>query len=82
MFKIGDMVVCINNTQSESGVGNNMKGLTYGKVYVINEVSRYPLIKIINDYHERGHYLVERFISFEEVRRTKIEKICSRLGTL
>lgn len=42
MFKIGDMVVCINNTQSESGVGNNMKGLTYGKTYVVNEVSRYP----------------------------------------
>ena len=64
MFKVGDKVVCVNN---EGDVG-----LTMGKIYIIT--STHETI-VVNDLNEDVGYFEYRFISLQEYRKQKIEKI-------
>ncbi len=69
MFQIGDKVVCINST--------GWKSLTVGKTYIIDNIVILDGYEYV--YINRIEYRFSRFISVEENRRLKIEKICSKL---
>ncbi len=84
MFKVGDKVVCIDDSV--------VKGtlipihLTLYKTYTVLKYNDFYLhrddcIHIIDDNHQNKIYFSNKFISLTEYRRLKLEKICSRLVT-
>ncbi len=68
MFQVGDKIICINDV----GVD-----LTIGRVYTIDKVISYSTIKMLFINHFA--YNSKNFITIEEGRRLKLDKICSKL---
>jgi len=81
MFKVGEKIVCINNTVNDNDWQSN---LTIGKQYVVMPVdmSIIPSKKEVVVKNNEGiisSYYNSRFISVTEYRKLKLEKICSKL---
>jgi len=81
MFKVGEKIVCINNTVNDNDWQSN---LTIGKQYVVMSVdmSIIPSKKEVVVKNNEGiisSYYNSRFISVTEYRKLKLEKICSKL---
>ena len=80
MFKVGDIIVCINDgSYKEKGYTMGDIGLTIGKNY---EVARYlgkpfsnGAVNIINDRNESQNYQTYRFVTLAEYRKMKIKKL-------
>lgn len=75
MFNKGDFVVCISNTDS-----SYQPVLTIGKKYEVlyvryDLVSKNGAITIQNDEGEYGIYDLNRFISIEQAREEKLNKL-------
>ncbi len=73
MFKVGDRIVCINDS---------MAGLLLeiNKIYIVDFIHDSVLIDVVDTkYNEIGYFNKNRFISLLEYRRKKLEKICSKL---
>ena len=77
MFKVGDVVVCIDN-------GDNV-GITLYKKYTIAEVhiilDNSCWVSVISNFNRLDSYFAYRFINLSEYRKNKIKKICSKLET-
>lgn len=80
MFRLGEIVVCIDNLKN----GHPSLGLTYGKEYENIEYMgekdddfEQKWIHIINDRNESQSYRACRFVSVSEFRKMKINRICS-----
>ena len=70
-------VVCVNNRDMD-GAMETFVNLTIGKAYeVIGDSASHTVFNIINDIGNRGSYYYERFISLEESREKKLNKILS-----
>ena len=70
-------VVCVNNRDMD-GAMETFVNLTIGKAYeVIGDSTSPTVFNIINDIGNRGSYYYERFISLEESREKKLNKILS-----
>ena len=70
MFKAGDLIVCIDSEYLPTS-------LTIGKRYkVLHNAS---LVEVLNDKNWRHSYSKNRFITLEQDRRIKLERICSNL---
>jgi hypothetical protein len=70
-------VVCINNGEM-SGAVETFVNLTIGKSYEVigdNISPNDSVFTIINDIGNRGSYYFGRFITLEESRNEKIEKL-------
>jgi len=70
-------IVCINNGQM-SGAMETFVNLTIGKSYEVigdNISPNDSVFNIINDIGNRGSYYFGRFITLEESRNNKIEKL-------
>jgi hypothetical protein len=72
MIKVGDKVICID--ADDTGY---LKSLELGKVYQVNNVVHTFGEAFLSIDHILYKY--KRFITIEENRRLKIEKICSKL---
>jgi hypothetical protein len=69
MFKVGDKVVCVNNVWTYG----NRNSLKIGNIYTIEEILLYSTVHIV--VINNIEYRYDRFISLEEDRRRKLEKI-------
>lgn len=70
-------VVCINNGEMD-GATDPAVSLTIGKVYEVlgDEVSpKDSVFNVINDLGNRVSYYFGRFVTLEEVRHKKLEKL-------
>jgi len=67
MFKVGDRVVCINNTKIDYKFN-----LYYNKIYIITSIDDVVRIKIDNINYE---YFNLRFISLKEYRKQKLNNL-------
>ena len=70
-------IVCINNGEM-SGAMETFVNLTIGKYYEVigdNISPNDSVFTIINDIGNRGSYYFGRFITLEESRNEKIEKL-------
>jgi hypothetical protein len=69
-------VVCINNGEMD-GAMNSSVNLTLGKVYeALGDVTpNDSVFNIINDIGKRGSYYFGRFMTLEEARHKKLEKL-------
>lgn len=83
MFKVGDMVVCIDNDPNYGYdiYKNEIKNLTKHKVY---EIIDYPVdfkhyITVIDDLNKKLSCNSGRFILLSDFRKIKINKVCSRI---
>jgi hypothetical protein len=69
MFEVGDKVVCVNNIW----INGNRNPLKIGNIYTIEEILLYSTVHIV--VINNIEYRYDRFISLEEDRRRKLEKI-------
>jgi hypothetical protein len=78
MFKVGDKVVCVENTfATESDLSNS---LTLGKTYTVTIIyGDKDFINVISDKKVEQRYWAKRFVSLTRIRKYKIDKICSNL---
>ena len=70
-------VVCVNNSEMD-GATYQVVSLTIGKVYEAlgDEVSPSDSVfNVINDLGDRVSYYFGRFVTLEEVRHKKLEKL-------
>ena len=89
MFKVGEIIVCIDNKEvnyvvNDDSIDDNgmKKGLTINKKYkvkFIKNIGNYSLIYFINDHNVIGSYYSHRFITLLEYRKQKLDKLCSKL---
>jgi hypothetical protein len=83
MFKIGEIIVCVNDCKTlRHGVMTNC-GLTLYKQYESIRYNGKPWdqdkwVHIINDRNESQNYHTENFVTLLEYRKMKINKICAR----
>jgi hypothetical protein len=76
MFKVGEKVVPIDDGLNKVYSG----GLKLNKVYIISKISNCGnLCHLKEKYYFR--FSKDRFKSLTQIRKEKIEKICSRLDT-
>lgn len=81
MFNVGDIIVCIDDSDNISNFG-----LTYGKRYTSikylgkkdNDWDK-KYVHIINDRNESQNYYIQRFVSLSEYRKMKLNKICQKI---
>jgi len=86
VFNPGDKIVCVNNLNTFGGVK-----LTFNKIYDVVDISYsavsvkddnnlikqlFTQYKIMDDNGEKYWYNVTRFISLQEYRKLKLNKIC------
>ena len=71
MFKKGDIIVCIDNE-------DDIKSITEGKRYTVQ--SNAIRLWIRNDNNAIHCYSASRFITTQEDRRLKLDKLCSKKG--
>ena len=71
MFKVGDTIVCIDTPELP-------KSLTVGKSYRVIRCGR--LVDILNDKKWLHSYSKTRFVTVEQSRTMKLNRICSRFG--
>lgn len=70
MFKIGDKIICIHDS--------NVKFLKLNNIYTILDIDIiYAVVYIKNENNFITDYHIERFISLKEYRKQKLQKICS-----
>ena len=70
MFKKGDIIVCTNNE-------DDIKSITEGKRYTVQ--SNAIRLWIRNDNNAIHTYSEKRFITTQQDRRLKLEKLCLKL---
>ena len=74
MFKIGDKVICI-----DSGINDVISAcLKLNKIYTISKIPIYGNTCNIEE-KEYIRFSKDRFKSISQIRKEKIDKICSRL---
>ena len=85
MFKVGEILICIDEPRTEIRwkhvVNLVSNGVTLGNRYeTIKPVRRREgYVHIRNDRGETQDYQNKYFISLQQCRKLKIEKICSKL---
>ena len=70
MFDKGDIIVCIKNYDS-----NYMPALTIWKQYEVFDVRYDGALTILDDNDQHSLYVQDRFISQQEAREQKINKL-------
>jgi len=70
MFKVGDKVVCIDNILSQFHIGGD-KELTLCKTYIVLQDGA----RIVNDLGNEIFYSPTRFVSLQQYRKMKLQKI-------
>lgn len=70
MFNKGDLIVCINNTDE-----SYFPKLTLWKQYKVYEVTYDGVVRILNDDENPGLYNPDRFLSIQQARENKLNKI-------
>jgi hypothetical protein len=78
MFKYKDMVVCVNKKISYASNDGRTTGLTIGKKYEVVS-TKHHMVSIINDYNMVAQYYDYRFVTLEEHRKQKLEKLQSNI---
>ena len=71
-WKVGQKVVCCNNVSLES---NEIKTLTIGKHYIIEDFLRDIAVHVIDDSGNYAPYYNFHFNSIQHLRKEKLEKI-------
>jgi hypothetical protein len=71
-FKIGDNVVCIDNS-------NDMFIKKY-EIYTVTDINNVNVNFIEIDNYKKCHYFFDRFISLKEYRKQKINDIFNEKG--
>ena len=70
MFKIGDKIICIEDS--------DVRFLELNNIYTILDIDIiYAVVYIKNENNFITDYNIERFISLKEYRKQKLQKICS-----
>lgn len=84
MFKVGDSVVCIDDSVIlRMDGGYHECYLSVGKIYEIKYITPTNvenICSIDNDKGLRKRYSTKRFISLTKYRKLKLQRICSKLG--
>ena len=71
-------VVCVNNSEMDGAMESRAAELTIGKVYEALGDMVSPndsVFNIINDIGNRGTYYFGRFVTLDEARHEKLEKL-------
>jgi hypothetical protein len=84
MFKVGDKIVCVDDSIILRMDGSFRHSyLTKGKVYVLRSVltenEKIANLYVDSDIELRVGYSPKRFVTFVEYRKLKLNKICLRL---
>jgi len=80
MWKIGDKIVCIDDSFITKMDGYSDSYLTNGKMYeIILSPINDAIIYIDNDEGTTKVYSTKRFISLLDYRRKKLKMICSKM---
>lgn len=73
-------LICIDDVTDILKFGNGLKELTYGKEYEVLSIysNRRPQIRIINDLGINNDYLMSRFVTQQEFRDMRINKLLNK----
>ena len=90
MFEVGEIVVCVDvkphsygaywDAKKTVAVKKGLMTITIGKRYDVVYCDK-TQVTVIDDNGIAKSYRIDRFKSITKDRRTKIEKICSKLTT-
>lgn len=73
-------LICIDDVTDILKFGNGLKELTYGKEYKVLSIysNTRPQVRIINDLGINNDYLMSRFVTQQEFRDMRINKLLNK----
>ena len=78
MFKVGEIVICVDKNVNFAGNDDITRGLTIGNKYRVESMNNqglYSIVYLINDHGILGNYYNYRFIELTEHRKQKINSL-------